>query len=322
MNASFNVVQRTDYYPSGLPFSGGLKPEEQPFKYNDKEFDTMHGLNQYDFGARMLDPAIARFHVPDRFAEKYPHLSPYSFAAGNPLKFVDVNGDSINVAEQYRSNFNESLKSVFGEKASLFSFDKSGTLNTTATKKDFAKGSERKAFVALNKIMNDKTVTNVVYESSTELTTANGSSITLNTAEWGGAMTFLASENKHTGIKSNTILIDPNMSSTLTVFAVNDNYYNSGGVAMEGYSTSRVNVTTSVGNATWHELGHVRYEGKNQNKVLGFDNMVRSLNHLPIYVPTRAPGYDKGGSGYTKRVYSPSPLLPRPPDVTHNRLAR
>jgi hypothetical protein len=43
------VAQRTDYYPSGLPFPNMLNPDEQPFKYNDKEFDTMHGLNQYDY---------------------------------------------------------------------------------------------------------------------------------------------------------------------------------------------------------------------------------------------------------------------------------
>ncbi|MDR2927359.1 MAG: DUF6443 domain-containing protein, partial [Cytophagaceae bacterium] len=41
------VVQRTDYYPSGLPFPNMLNPQEQPYKYNGKEFDTMHGLNMY-----------------------------------------------------------------------------------------------------------------------------------------------------------------------------------------------------------------------------------------------------------------------------------
>ena len=89
------VVQRVDYYPSGLSMAGGLSPEEQPYKYNSLEFQTMHGLNWTDMGQRMLDHALARFHVPDRFAEKYYHLSPYSFAAGNAMKYIDVNGDSI-----------------------------------------------------------------------------------------------------------------------------------------------------------------------------------------------------------------------------------
>lgn len=33
----------------------------------------------------------------DRFAEKYYHLSPYSYAAGNPIRNIDINGDSIRV---------------------------------------------------------------------------------------------------------------------------------------------------------------------------------------------------------------------------------
>lgn len=31
----------------------------------------------------------------DRFAEKYYHLSPYSYGAGNPINIIDINGDSI-----------------------------------------------------------------------------------------------------------------------------------------------------------------------------------------------------------------------------------
>lgn len=33
----------------------------------------------------------------DRFAEKYYHLSPYSYGAGNPIRNIDINGDSITV---------------------------------------------------------------------------------------------------------------------------------------------------------------------------------------------------------------------------------
>lgn len=39
--------------------------------------------------------AVARFLRPDRFAEKYLNLTPYGYAANNPIYYVDINGDSL-----------------------------------------------------------------------------------------------------------------------------------------------------------------------------------------------------------------------------------
>ena len=69
--------------------------EYQQYKYTDKEYDPMHGLNQYDFGARNYDPAIGRFTSIDPLAEKYYYLTPYSYCGGDPVNRVDLNGDSI-----------------------------------------------------------------------------------------------------------------------------------------------------------------------------------------------------------------------------------
>ena len=38
---------------------------------------------------------MGRFHTQDAYAEKYLDFSPYQYAANNPVKFIDVNGDSI-----------------------------------------------------------------------------------------------------------------------------------------------------------------------------------------------------------------------------------
>jgi len=92
------VVQRVDYYPSGLPFPGGLNPDEQQFKHNSCEFDPMHGLNFTDHRNRYLDHATNRYTTPDRFAEKFPWQSPYVHAGNNAATYIDVNGDSINVS--------------------------------------------------------------------------------------------------------------------------------------------------------------------------------------------------------------------------------
>ena len=50
-----------------------------------------------DYGWRQYDAAIGRFTTQDRFAEKYYSLSPYSYAANNPVRYIDVNGDSLMV---------------------------------------------------------------------------------------------------------------------------------------------------------------------------------------------------------------------------------
>ena len=64
----------------------------QPYKYNGKELDTKKGLNWYDYGARHYDAALGRFTTNDPLAEKYYSMSPYTYCADNPVKFIDPNG--------------------------------------------------------------------------------------------------------------------------------------------------------------------------------------------------------------------------------------
>ena len=43
----------------------------------------------------MYDASVGRFFAQDRFAEKYFPVSPYQYAINNPIRYIDVNGDSI-----------------------------------------------------------------------------------------------------------------------------------------------------------------------------------------------------------------------------------
>ena len=85
-----------DYYPFGLeitPEWSSLPGTSTPYLYNGKEIDRMHGANWYDYGARMYDPVLGRWHTVDPLAESYYAWSPYNYTGANPIKRVDVNGE-------------------------------------------------------------------------------------------------------------------------------------------------------------------------------------------------------------------------------------
>jgi RHS repeat-associated protein len=54
--------------------------------------------NHYDYGARNYDSRIARFISADPAYYKFPSISPYSYAANNPIFFVDIDGEEPTAA--------------------------------------------------------------------------------------------------------------------------------------------------------------------------------------------------------------------------------
>lgn len=80
-----------------MAFAEGTTTEQgkQPYKYNSKELNQSHGLNQYDYQARFLDNAYGRFTSIDPMGEKYYSWSPYVYVMNNPLKYVDPTGMDV-----------------------------------------------------------------------------------------------------------------------------------------------------------------------------------------------------------------------------------
>lgn len=89
------VEQVNHYYPFGGLFGEGIASSNQPYKYNGKELDRMHGLDLYDYGARHYDAALPTWFSVDPMAEKYYSISPYVYCANNPVKYIDPNGKEI-----------------------------------------------------------------------------------------------------------------------------------------------------------------------------------------------------------------------------------
>lgn len=89
------VDQVNSYYPFGMLFEK-QNLDKNKFLYNGKELqeDVFNdvALDWYDYGARMYDAALARFHTNDPLAEKFSFQSPYVYAANNPILFIDKHG--------------------------------------------------------------------------------------------------------------------------------------------------------------------------------------------------------------------------------------
>ena len=119
------VVEASDYYPFGkriqvtAPVSepvGGSQHASKPavapvapatsvastsspnrWHFSGKENQSFlgAGIPLLDFGARMYNPAIARWTAADPLSEKYYGISPYVYCLGNPISIIDPNGMDI-----------------------------------------------------------------------------------------------------------------------------------------------------------------------------------------------------------------------------------
>jgi RHS repeat-associated protein len=103
-NGNAEALQVNNYYPFDMRFNQAPEKQSQSndYLYNGKELQKF-GLNWYDYGARMYDAQIGRWHTQDPKAEKYYFQSPYVYAANNPIRYIDWMGlgpeDRIKLAQ-------------------------------------------------------------------------------------------------------------------------------------------------------------------------------------------------------------------------------
>jgi len=211
-----------------------------------------------------------RFLTQDPLAEKYYSISPYAFVANNPLKYVDPDGREIRLAKEYREQFMNDMRNVFGDRADRFSFGDNGRLQLSGKTGDFRRGlsnDQKEVFKGLNKAITDKQITSVVYVNTYELT-SNGQTklVDIMKDEGGGAYSKA----------SNTIIVSPNV-GTVTVTLDVPQFVN----GMVDFPTQDVRQnTTSV---LFHEIGERNTSNKNfRGAVIDYENYARQVIGLPI----------------------------------------
>ena len=97
-NLEGEVVQHIEYVPFGEVFIEERNSVwNTPYLFNAKEFDEETGM--YYYGARYYEPKLSVWMSTDSEELKFPNIGTYTYAANNPIKFIDADGKSARVTK-------------------------------------------------------------------------------------------------------------------------------------------------------------------------------------------------------------------------------
>ena len=119
------------------------------------------GLDLYDYGARLYDPAAAFWTSPDPLCEKYYNISPYAFCNDNPVTFIDPDGRVIRIPK----NQKKIVRYINRLAQGIFDVDKNGYLYLK--KKTNTQGFSSYYTKKINGMINSKNCTVTIYIGET-----------------------------------------------------------------------------------------------------------------------------------------------------------
>lgn len=246
--------------------------------------DEIHGATgtSYDFGARIYDPRVGRWLSLDPLGSQFPSLSPFAFAANNPILYVDVNGEYFFIRSRAnQTKVTAALAVLFNGSDAAFTYRKNRLVIDPS--KIHGTLSPEQQF-ALRKIQ--------------DIAVDENLRVNVRSVKKGGNYTTPLARDSRGELTKATILINPDhplveekMKDTESGFLYPGSEEEVSGFEMDGtlnYSSPNESMPSFIrlfANILGHEIGHISEDRSgnrmgteaNAKKTVGFENKIRSI---------------------------------------------